>query len=80
MAYERRQVDLQAEIFVRLDINRLPAWVGLSLSDDTESLIVKTSVGRLIFNEALPVELRDIQIADGQWELGTLMNKKAGGY
>ena len=77
MAYERGLVDLQAVIFVRLEKNRLPAWAVDSLSAEETTVIVKTSVGRLIFNEAIPVELREITLADDKWELGTVMNKKA---
>lgn len=43
-----------------------------------EALLVKTSVGRLIFNEQLPVELRQYALAEsGRWLLGSVMNKKA---
>ncbi len=71
MAYERKLLDLQAEITVRLDSGRVPALVVGA------SVIVKTSVGRLIFNEALPVALRDIHQENGDWVLGSVMNKKA---
>lgn len=68
MAYERQYLDLQAEIFVRISEKPLPI--------PAQSLIVKTSLGRMIFNEQLPVELRHYQYADGQFEMGTVMNKK----
>ena len=77
MAYERKLLDLQAEIFVRIELERLPDRVLKVLDEFAESLLVRTSVGRLIFNEKLPVELRDFHLEDGQWVLGSVMNKKA---
>lgn len=38
--------------------------------------LVNTTVGKLIFNEALPVELRSYFKKDDQWHLGILMDKK----
>jgi len=65
LAYHNRAVDLQSPIFVRLDIGGSPR-------------LVKTSVGRLIFNEKLPPALQSFhQEADGTFTLGSVMNKKA---
>ena len=58
MAYHQHDLDLQAEINVRISIDRLPDFVVEQLSEDEEYIIVKTSVGRMIFNEKLPQELR----------------------
>ena len=69
LAYHHGFVDLQAQINVRIPTNQLP----VNLDDD--HIIVKTSVGRLIFNEILPVQLR--QFNPDTLELGLLMNKKA---
>ena len=78
MALERKDLALQAEINVRIAIDRLPEKIVALLEDDTESLMVKTSVGRMIFNEKLPQELRYYKKADdGTWSLGEVMNKKA---
>lgn len=77
LAYERRLLDLQAEILVRIDIERLPDKVVRGLAEVGDYLLVKTSVGRLIFNEALPVEIRDFHYEAGSWHLGSVMNKKA---
>ena len=38
--------------------------------------LVQTTVGKLIFNQALPQELRSFYQKDGQWHLGILMDKK----
>ena len=63
MAYNAGFLALQAEIFVRLEYRR-------------EFQIVKTSLGRMIFNEILPEDLRQYQREDGCLILGKLMNKK----
>ena len=75
MAYERGGLDLQAEILVRIRRERLPEFVKEQMGQE-ESLLVKTSVGRLIFNEKLPLEQRYYIKAQGQWQLGKVMNKK----
>ncbi len=61
LAYYHKELDLQAKIKVRL-----PGY-GL----------VNTTVGRIIFNEVLPEELRSYYQKDGQWHLGILMDKKS---
>ena len=77
MAYNQHDLDLQAEINVRISIDRLPEFVLEQLDDQTEAIMVKTSVGRMIFNEKLPQELRYYHKEEGQWVLGEVMNKKA---
>ncbi|MCR5833187.1 MAG: DNA-directed RNA polymerase subunit beta' [Selenomonadaceae bacterium] len=77
LAHDTKVVALQAEINVRIGRDRLPAFVVDELDDDVESLMVKTSVGRMIFNEKLPPELRYYHKEDNQWVLGEVMNKKA---
>ncbi len=62
LAYQEHALDIQAEIKVR-----------------TESYgMVRTSLGRMIFNEILPEELRYYRQdkKTGEWFLGILMNKK----
>ena len=77
LAYDSKELDLQAEIIVRQRVDRLPDFVLEQLSDDEEFIMVKTSVGRMIFNEKLPPELRHYHRKDGNWILGEVMNKKA---
>lgn len=60
LAYYHNAVGLHALIKVR---------------DGDKGLII-TSVGRIIFNEALPPELRYYYKKDDQWYLGILMDKK----
>ena len=57
MAYHQKDLDLQAEINVRISRARLPEFVVKQIGD-ADSIMVKTSVGRMIFNEKLPQELR----------------------
>ena len=75
LAYLQGDLPLQAPIRVRLSRSEIPESVLSQLADDT--LIVQTSVGRLIFNEQLPLPLRQFHFADGAWHLGSVMNKKA---
>ena len=60
LAYHHDIIALQAPIKLRI-----PGY-GL----------VNTTAGRLIFNEALPEELRAYFQKDGQWYLGVMMDKK----
>ena len=62
LAHQQKDLDLQAEIQVRID--------GYGL--------VKTSLGRMIFNEILPPEIRYFtkDKETGQWCLGIRMDKK----
>ncbi len=62
LAYQQKDLELQAEIKCRIK--------GYGL--------VKTSLGRMIFNEILPEELRyyNKDKETGEWTLGILMNKK----
>lgn len=77
LAYENKDVALQAEIFVRIPIDRLPDFVVEQLDVEEEFIMVKTSVGRMIFNEKLPLSLRSYHLEQGNWILGSVMNKKA---
>lgn len=62
LAYQEHTLDLQAEVRVR----------------EKEYGLVKTSLGRMIFNEILPKELKYYyqDKETGEWCLGILMNKK----
>ncbi len=77
LAYETGHLALQAEINVRITIDRLPDFVIDQLDDDDEFIITKTSVGRMIFNEKLPHELRYYNHEKDSWTLGEVMDKKA---
>ncbi|MBR1645839.1 MAG: DNA-directed RNA polymerase subunit beta' [Selenomonadaceae bacterium] len=64
LAYDSGDLSLQTEILVRLEY-------------EGELQLVRTSVGRMIFNEILPSELRQFKRdAEGKLTLGTVMSKK----
>ena len=73
MAYESGAQDLHSRIKVRVKRSRLPEFVKAQTEGD---LTITTSVGRLIFNEKLPPELRYYHQENGEWVLGEVMNKK----
>ncbi len=75
MAYNQHDLDLQAEITARISLKDLPAAAAADFPEGFA--MVKTSVGRMIFNEILPPELRYYhKDKDGVSRLGILMNKK----
>ena len=92
MAYNTQSLALQAQIFVRIGRSFLPDFVLKEIGDE-DYIIVKTSVGRMIFNEKLPLELRHYHKdaapdpchltpdpchpTPDTWTLGDVMNKKA---
>ena len=65
MAYQNGNLDLQTKILCRLK------------TPDDELSLVKTSLGRLIFNEILPEKLRYFRKENDGWHLGNIMNKGA---
>lgn len=73
MAYNNKFLSLQAEISVRIPTDTLPP----AFRSDSKFSMVKTTLGRMIFNEILPPELRYYhKDKDGNLELGIVMNKK----
>lgn len=60
LAYQHKELSLQARIKIRI-----PGY-GL----------VNTTLGRLIFNESLPEEIRYYYQENGEWCLGIMMDKK----
>ena len=75
MAYQQGELELQAEITAKISADQLPE--DARNAHPQGWALVKTSVGRMIFNEILTPNLRYCkQNAQGEWELGILMNKK----
>lgn len=73
MAYQHKELSLQAEITARFSTEEMPP----AAANPTGYAMVKTTVGRMIFNEILPTKLRYFhQNNNGDWELGIVMNKK----
>ena len=80
-AYQQGDLELQSPIKVRVPVNELPNVDGDTTKTDAQKnnggVLVNTSVGRMIFNEILPAELRYYhKDQNGEWSLGILMNKK----
>ena len=63
LALEHGVLDLQEQMLIRLKVRG-------------EWSLVRTTAGRLIFNEILPEELRQYEKEGEQWQLGAVMNKK----
>lgn len=74
MAYEHKLVSLQAQITCRINIGDIPSTIVGEFSVGYCNVV--TSVGRLIFNEILPRDLRYFRKVDQRWHLGIVMNKK----
>ncbi|MBD3878797.1 MAG: DNA-directed RNA polymerase subunit beta' [Quinella sp. 1Q5] len=74
LAHHQNLLHLQASIFVRINKAHFPSHLHDLVQDST---IVQSSLGRLIFNEKLPPDLRFFKLIDGMWHLGEVMNKKA---
>lgn len=75
MAYQKHELSLQAEITTRVNVAEMPEKFRSEFPLGYGN--IKTTLGRLIFNEILPVELRFFhQDKEGGWELGIVMNKK----
>ena len=80
-AYKQGELELQTPIKVRVHADELPKLEGDTTRVDAQKnngyVLVNTSVGRMIFNEILPPELRYYhKDQNGEWSLGILMNKK----
>ena len=75
MAYQQKDLSLQAEILARISVNEMPPSIRSEFP--LGYAMVKTTLGRMIFNEILPADLRYYhQDSDGKWCLGIVMNKK----
>ena len=72
LAYFNHVIDLQAKIYVRVPNSEIYP----EPSDKGESL-VSTSMGNIIYNSELPLEMRYYsKLPDGTWTLGKLIDKK----
>ncbi|MCU1676928.1 MAG: DNA-directed polymerase, beta subunit, partial [Frankiales bacterium] len=87
MAYDAKQVDMQALVKIRLRDNfavdngpHHPAWVPPEGWVPGEPVLVETTLGRCLFNEALPVDYRFINHEVAKRELGTVVNDLAERY
>lgn len=73
LAYDHGVIELHAAILVRMRREQLPTWIDIG---DKKSVLVHTTVGRLIFSQALPLDIRHFSQKDGEVYLGKVVDKK----
>jgi len=81
MAFDRKEIELQSKIRLRLE-NVVPP-LGYETPDGWEagqSLTLETSLGRAIFNEALPADYAYVNGEVGKKQLGPIVNDLAERY
>ena len=86
MAYDAKELDLQAKIQLRLrDVVPPREWVAAEGSSDTvggggSGIRLTTTLGRTLFNEALPVDYPFVDKEISKRELGQIVNDLAERY
>jgi DNA-directed RNA polymerase subunit beta' len=81
MAHDQGQLDLQAPITLRLGANRPPLnWDGPEGWAEGDSVTVTTTLGRALFNEALPEDYPYIDKPIDKKELSQIVNDLAERY
>ena len=81
MAYDRNELDLQARIKIRLE-NVVPP-PGTEVPEDWQAgqpLRIETTLGRCIFNEALPADFPFVNYEVGKRQLTGIVNALAEQY
>ena len=78
MAFDRREISLQSKISIRLDdVVPAPAPEGWTEGD---ALVVDTTLGRTLFNDALPADYPFVNYEVGKKQLGAIVNDLAERY
>src|SRR5262249_37569844 len=78
MAYDRHELDLQAPIEIRLrDVTPPPGYAVPEGWEPGQPLRLKTTLGRTLFNEALPREFPFINYEVAKKQLSTIVNDLA---
>jgi DNA-directed RNA polymerase subunit beta' len=82
MAYDAREIDLQARIEVRLDRDSVPPaeWAGADGWQPGDAVRLTTTLGRCLFNEALPLDYPFVNLEVDKRELGRIVNDLAEKY
>jgi DNA-directed RNA polymerase subunit beta' len=86
MAYDSRTLHMQAPIIVRLpgysvvDNGKGDPWTAPEEWTPGEPMLVRTTLGRCLFNEALPEDYRFVNYAVTKKELGAIVNDLAERY
>jgi DNA-directed RNA polymerase subunit beta' len=81
MAFDRHEIEVQSQVSIRFDDIVPP--VGYAVPDGWEPgqpLLLKTTLGRAIFNEALPGNYAYVNSEVGKKQLGTIVNDLAERY
>ena len=77
MAFDSRELDLQAKVQLRLRDQVPPAGMEV---DEEGVLRLETTLGRALFNETLPVDYPFVDLAVTKRELGAIVNDLAERY
>jgi DNA-directed RNA polymerase subunit beta' len=81
MAYDRGELDLQAEITIRLrDVAPPVGWTAPEGWSEGQPLRLGTTLGRCLFNEALPADYPFVNYEVGKKQLSVIVNELAETY
>ncbi len=83
MAYDRRELHLQAPVKIRLEgVSQIDEGDGPNPAetDDTGSILLETTLGRVLFNETLPVDYRYVNYEVRKGQLSEIVNDLAERY
>jgi DNA-directed RNA polymerase subunit beta' len=89
MAYDARELDVQAAVKVRLaDVVPPPGWVArrneegetVDAANTPAGILLETTLGRCLFNQALPVDYPFVNYEVGKRQLGAIVNDLAERY
>ncbi len=83
MAYDLGQLDLNSLVKIRFQADDLVlprGWVAPEKYEAGDAIILETTLGRALFNEALPVEFPYVNEVVGKKVLGSIVNELAERY
>ncbi|PZG44982.1 DNA-directed RNA polymerase subunit beta' [Spongiactinospora gelatinilytica] len=81
MAYDRRELDIQAEINIRFKEVAPPrGWAAPEGWESGDPLRLTTTLGRCLFNETLPADLPFVNYQVGKKQLSAIVNELAESY
>src|SRR5690606_21878767 len=81
MAFDRRELDIQAKIQVRLrDVLPPRDWVAPEGWEQGDPIRLETTFGRCLFNQTLPMSYPFVNFQVGKKQLSTIVNELAETY
>ncbi|MDY5150930.1 DNA-directed RNA polymerase subunit beta' [Actinotignum urinale] len=82
MAYDLGELDLNARVKIRFESDVVPprGWVAPENHGEDDPIILETTLGRAIFNEALPVDFPYVNTVVDKKVLGKIVNSLAERY